>query len=193
MTTAVRPSTKAPLQDIPGELRRVSACYGLRAQTSDPARNEEIRTMFDQRMRSFLSEHLTLTNGLPVTRRYIGVVIDAKRKPISRETEVPLSVLNELVLVWALDLVRFGYRGFTKSGVIDLLKREVIWLFGKHGHSLFGSHTLFCPFINVWGKHKLWEALRANDIGEVESIITDLSVVAPVPECSECVRIHEAP
>mgnify|MGYP003472318456 FL=1 len=192
MATISRPEAQGSLRDISGELRRVSASYGLRAQTRDPIKNEEVRETFDRRMKAFLGEHLALTKGLPVTRRSISVVIDTKRRPISREIEVPLADLNELTLVWALDLIRFGYRGFTKDGVLGLLKREVIWLFSQHGHSLFGEHTLFCPFLNLWEKQRLWEMLRANDIGEVEPISMSLSVVAPIPECSECVRIHEA-
>ncbi len=192
MATTLADVSGLSIKDVSAELRRISDCYGLRAPTKDPVHNEETRSSFEKRIGDFLSKNIVLTRGQPITRRSIEVVLVARRSPISREFEVPLSVINELVLVWALDLLRMGYRGFTKSGVLDDLKSEVIWLFHRRGHSLFSIHTLFCPFLNDWKRSKLYEMVVVNDGNIDVKPVTSFEVVGKKPICDECVALHEA-
>lgn len=191
VTSSVKYDAGANPQSISLELRRISNCYGLHAPTGNPVSNEGTRAEFDRRVNVFLEKNLILTRDLPFTRRSISIVLDVQRKPVSREAEVSLAQLNELSLVWALDLLRLGYRGFTRPGVIDSLKREVVWLFSQYGHLLFGEHTLFCPFLNVWEKQKLWEMLKKNDLAMTESFAIDISTLLKIPVCSECILAHE--
>ncbi|MEX2010444.1 MAG: hypothetical protein WD874_01410, partial [Parcubacteria group bacterium] len=179
---------------IPGQLWRVAGQYGFNTIKKSRLRNEAIRVEFSARIHAFLS-HLDSMAENECTWRTLDVILRVDRSPLGpfeRKKVVSVEWINILTIVWACALIRLGYRGIIRPGILDLLKNEVIWFLSSMKYKLPVHHVLFCPFLTEWEKVKDWNVLESN---ETRTKSFPGQSVAPKPlsdVCVECIASTKA-
>ncbi|MBX4195748.1 hypothetical protein KW796_02205 [Candidatus Parcubacteria bacterium] len=196
MAMAIKPQAlHVPiLSDIPAELLRLAAQYRFNP-ANGAEKNRADREEFGLRVGSFISENLEYGPGKQVSPGNVTIALTIHREPlIRRESQVSLSRVNQLTLVWALRIITMGYRGFMKEGVLEKFKREnVVWLVRGYNYALPPDHALFCPFINKWEEQGLlWRLVRDNDMNAAgDWPVTPMQIV-PANQCGKCAAEYKA-
>lgn len=192
MTTIKLPDIRSSIStsEVALELWRVTGRYGFHP-AKGTNENAITKDVFQRNIDAFISHHLVRKLNAPCTVRTIEHILllgenPRIRRPVERARPIPLTLLNELAIVWACTLLRFEFRGITEGNTIDTLKSEVVWLLEKFEYSLFSKHSIFCPLLNIWENEKDWQVVRDNDLGIKGDPILEVHPSLLAEICGEC-------
>ncbi|TAL48775.1 hypothetical protein EPN83_03180 [Patescibacteria group bacterium] len=88
-----------------------------------------------------------------------------------RDEPLPQADVDHLTLLWALILVRNGFRGAMRfPGILSRLRHEVLWVLEKFGYQLLPQEVFDSPVTAVWGAYTDWARLAKADGASEEEI-----------------------